>query len=538
MKRYIAFAIILSICTVLNVFLIEKTDFFNINETTSLEVTFSEEDGHITARWDKLPYPCIYKVETFSKTTGRVEGEPTYHKFLEEYTSSSEYALPSSAIPMYYQVTAYGIFGKLASPFDVIPNPNYTNPPAPVTIVHYTAENPASVKPYLVWRSVPRAVIYEVEILSAPPEKEGGVELSEKNHLFSTRRVYTNGYQADLSEYASRGTLYYRVRALDLDRKPIGVFSHSEAITIDKSLTPPDYPLINTFDKMPGTETPLYPVYQWIPMHDERLYEVELMIEPPSDVSATEPSKNREWYHTADDSFSCYDEYPRPYAGTYYWRVRAIDKSGKTIGRYSDIAVFTVPERKGGVFAAAFGDSITHGGGALSYSPFNAEYSYTTYLDFPALNLGRSGDTAHTTAMRFEDDVLPFHPRNLIIMTGSNDLRSYLTADDIIKDITTIREKCLANDIRPIFLTLMPINPANIEKAFHTPSDPDWMTKMKKINAFIREQEYYIDLEPYFYNKSHTLLNGDLSIDGLHPDIVGKMLMAEIINMNKDKFRK
>ena len=34
------------------------------------------------------------------------------------------------------------------------------------------------------------------------------------------------------------------------------------------------------------------------------------------------------------------------------------------------------------------------------------------------------------------------------------------------------------------------------------------------------------------------LLDDDLSIDGLHPDIVGKMLMAEIINMNKDKFRK
>ena len=62
MKRYIAFAIILSICTVLNVFLIEKTDFFNINETTSLEVSFSEESGHITAKWDKPPYPCIYKV--------------------------------------------------------------------------------------------------------------------------------------------------------------------------------------------------------------------------------------------------------------------------------------------------------------------------------------------------------------------------------------------------------------------------------------------------------------------------------------------
>ena len=537
MKKFIAFAIILSICTILNVFLVEKTDFFELANQKSLNVSFKEDNGTVILEWEKLPYPCLYLVETFSKTTGLIPNEETFHKFAQDITLDSKYELPSTAIPMYYQVTAFGIFGRLASPFDVISHPNYANPSSPVPIFHYDENNPASLKPYLVWHSVPRAVIFEVEILSAPPEKEGGIELSEKHHLFSTQRVYTNGYQADLTAWEDKRELYYRVRALDLDRKPIGIFSHSEKIIIDKKVVPPNYPLINTFDKMPNAITPLYPVYQWIPMNDERRYEVELMIEPPNSEQGTEQSKNREWYLIVNDSFSCYDEYPRPYAGKYYWRVRAIDQNGKTVGKYSATAQFTVPEHDNRIFAAAFGDSITHGGGALSYSPANGEYSYTTYLDFPALNLGRSGDTAHTSALRFADDVLPYHPYNLLILTGSNDLRSDTTAEEIIKDLKDIQTLCEKNDIRPIFLTLMPINPANIEKAFKTPSDQNWMQKMKKINDFIKSQAYYIDIEPYFYNKNHTLLDNEMSIDGLHPDIKGKMLMAEIVNMHKNLLR-
>lgn len=259
----------------------------------------------------------------------------------------------------------------------------------------------------------------------------------------------------------------------------------------------------------------------------------------PEEENNTRPSKNRQWAQKVTDAFSCYDEYARPYAGEYYWRVRAIDDNGNTIGTYSDTEKFTVKEKSKRIFAAAFGDSITHGGGALSFSPMDLEYSFTTYLDIPAVNIGRSGDTSHTTMLRFEKDVLYFHPYNLLILTGSNSLRAPdITSEQIIADLEAIRKKCEANDINPIFLTLMPINPENIQHAFHVETDPLWWQKLARVNGYIRGQKHYIDLEPYFYDASRTIMAPDLSIDGLHPDIRGKMLMAEIINRHLDQFRK
>ena len=95
---------------------------------------------------------------------------------------------------------------------------------------------------------------------------------------------------------------------------------------------------------------------------------------------------------------------------------------------------------------------------------------------------------------------------------------------------------CLQNDIRPIFLTLMPINPDNLQKAFHTPTDPEWHAKLKKINEYIKRREFFIDIEPYFYDARGTM-NRDFSVDGIHPDIRGKMLMGELISKHKDLFK-
>ena len=324
------------------------------------------------------------------------------------------------------------------------------------------------------------------------------------------------------------GTLYWRVRALGFHHETIGEFSEAEPIYINTDEPLPTKPLINNFDKMPHAAEPVYPVYQWIPLNGCENYEVELMVTPLSseEKNNTLPAKNRQWTQKVEG------------AGEYYWRVRAIDANGNTIGTYSDVEKFIVKEKNRRIFAASFGDSITHGGGALSFSPIDLEYSFTTYLDFPAVNIGRSGDTAHTSMLRFEKDVLYFHPYNLLILTGSNSLRAEeISAEQIISDLDAIKRKCEANDIRPIFLTLMPVNPKNIRSAFHANTDPLWQQKLAQVNAYIRSQKYYVDLEPYFYDANHTVMAPDLSVDGLHPDIRGKMLMAEIINRHRNLLR-
>jgi lysophospholipase L1-like esterase len=537
MKKFIAFSFIILGFTILCIFFTEKTDVLSLKDIP-FETTFQENQGKSTLSWKRLPYPCYYEVEVLTKNPKKSLSMPKYHLLKRDFTFRASYDVPSTALPTYYRITAYGLFGPIGKASTIIRNPIFANRPLiPTPITKYTTSQPASQMPYLIWHTVPGGVYYELELLTAPPEQENNTELSALHHLFSTRAVFTNGWQADLKPFVNTAKIYWRVRALDFLGQPVGVFSTAEEINVDPTKAAPNKPVLNSFDRMPDFEQPLYPVYNWIPLHNIVKYEVELLISPPVQENNTQPTKNRIWYMIANDSSSCYDEYPRLDVGDYYWRVRAIDDNGNTIGVYSDSQKFTVKKQPHRVDTATFGDSITHGGGALSYSPANLEYSYETFLDFPTLNLGRSGDTSEMTADRFEQDVLPFHPKNLIILCGSNSIRADTTADSIINDLKTIQRKCELNDVRPIFLTLMPINPRNIYAAFQTDTDPNWQQKIMDVNNYIREQPYFIDLEPYFYDDFGYLAT-EYATDGLHPDIKGKQLMAEIINLHQDLLRK
>lgn len=542
---FITFTCMTCLFTTVCIYFTEKTDILGL-QNLPVETKFTEKDGQMELSWTPLPYPCIYKVESFYKTTGMIENEPEYVPINSEYTTGSTYVVSTTAIPTYYKISAYGIFGKVAASHTYVENPIYAYPFKPVSVFHYTASNPASVKPFIVWHSVPDAVLYEFEILSGPPDKENNVTLSTQNHIYSTQQVFTNGMQFDLTPYLDKAPvingyrhLYWRARAMNLKKQPVGVFSDTEEIVISENVSIPNKPLLNKFDRMPNFQMPVYPVYHWIPMLGAAKYEVELMTHPPKKENNTEPTSDGAWRKAVDSSFACYDEYARPYAGDYYWRVRALDEKGETLGVYSDTDHFTVDASIQRCLVATFGDSITHGGGAVSFSPASLQYSYQSYITVPVVNLGRSGDTSATTLERFERDVLPIHPLNLIIMTGSNSLRdSGFTAESIISDLEKIRDKCEANGIRPIFLTLPPINPENILRAFRTPTDPDWHQKMSDVNAFVRKQQYYIDIENYFYDSTHTMMDPRWANDGLHPDIEGKMLIGEAISMKQSLLKK
>ena len=537
MKHYFFFTGIIFLAVLGCIFSIERMDLLNLRQ---IDVTaqVQETDGNATLLWERLPYPCYYRVDTYLKTTGTVSDESIYEHVKTEFTTSPSCPISSAPIPFYYRITAYGMFGAVTAPSSPIPTP-YFMAKSPISIYHYTKEHPASLKPFLVWHSIPNAVLYEVEILSAPPSKESGTELSPTNHLMSTRNIFTNGWQADLRAYSSYEKLYWRVRALGLEHEPIGEFSIAEPLYLDKSAEFPNRPIPNTYDQVMNFHQPIYPVYQWIPLNGVTHYEVELLTDPPAQEHGILPDPNRAWAQMITATNAIYDEYARPHAGKYYWRVRGLDTQGNTVGTWSDLSSFTVDAPpKNRLYAAALGDSITHGGGAISSSPAFLEYSYTTYLPFTCLNLGRSGDTAHTTLERFEQDVLPLHPENLLILTGSNSLRATgITAQDIIDDLDELQKKCLAHDIRPIFLTLLPLNPERISLAFHSETDLSWKWKLTAVNMWIRSQDFYIDIEPYFYDVQKQILDPRLSTDGLHPDIDGKRMMAEIINQHRDVFQ-
>ena len=527
MKNFFTFTIIaalLGFFSIFSMYIAEKTDVFQLNGRT-LEVSFSQEGDDTLMTWRPLPYPCVYKITTINRTTGLVEGSPPFHILKEEETRSANYIVPRAPIPTFYFITARGLFGEIYRSEKIYANPNFPTPPHPVSIYHYDEKNHASLMPFLVWHTVPNAVCYELEILDAPPEVEGGIALSKIHHLAYTRKIFTNGYQADLRPFKNNSEIYWRARALGLHHEPIGEFSKAEKIVFDESKPLPNCPLINNFDFMNYLSQPIYHVFDWIPLHDGVKYEVEL---------ATEPEGEAVWRMISEDVSSCYDEYGRPYAGVYYWRVRALDANNNPVGTWSNSEKFIVEDYTQGVDVAVFGDSISHGGGAVSYSPRALQYSYETFIDFPVVNVSRSGDTSRTTLERFNQDVLPLKPKNLIISTGANCLRdARISAEDVIADLAGINKLCLQNDIRPIFLTLMPINPDNLQNAFHTPTDSDWKEKLTQINDYIKRQEFFIDIEPYFYDAQGTMDYG-FSVDGIHPDVRGKMLIGELISKNKN----
>lgn len=500
-----------------------------------LEASFVANEYVLT--WPKLDYFSYYEVEVLKAPPENQDLAVPVSQRIITYRTWRNQLTVNESFPFrtYWRVSAHGLFrhplGSYSNSLNLAAVMGYSSEDfqrfKPVATVSYPQAAPGPDKPFLTWKVIPGTVYYEIEFLTAPPENPSDI-MPSKHRLFASREVFTNGYNPDLSAYPG-SFVYWRVRALDYDGKPLGVFSEAQQIFIDHNKQVPLKPLITTVFNENGAATPLFPAYSWIPITGATSYEVEILSQPPENPDGTAASVYRIWSKETT-GFDCYDDEPRNIPGVYYWRVRGLDASGNPVGVYSDIGQFTVDLKKGN-YAATFGDSITHGGGAVSYSPANWEYSFQTYLNFPVVNLGKSGDTSETLADRFDRDVLPFRPKYLIILGGTNSLRGGTPSGKVIEDLTAIRDRCLIHGIRPIFLTLPPINPEAIMRVFEEETIDGWQREFDTVNAFIRQQRYYIDLAPHMSDAERQLPDY-YAIDGLHPDIEGKKLMAQIINAN------
>ena len=288
----------------------------------------------------------------------------------------------------------------------------------------------------LTWAENPESVRYEVEIFRGIPYN---LDRNEPlaDHVYDNQRIYTNKVIIDLSKIpAGDGVLYWRVRPIDADWTGLAPFSAPMEVRSTMKRLGRDAPLPNVYRPENGSSL-LYPVYSYAGIPGAAKYEVEVTDSYPETLSGTAPSAHRVFSRVTSLS-NVYDSDPR--IGTYYWRVRGMDETGAPVGEWS------LPERvrndvESRYNVGIFGDSITQGGGHLYHSPADMAYSYVSYLDFPAVNMGRSGDTVEMMYDRFDRDVLPFHVKYLLIMGGINDLRMGTSPD---KAIEYLREKGLA----------------------------------------------------------------------------------------------
>ena len=240
----------------------------------------------------------------------------------------------------------------------------------------------------LTWQEDPESVRYEVEIFRGLPEnldRNSPVE----NHLYDNQRIYTNQVLVDLAAFPpGEAPLYWRVRPIDANWQGMGPFSSPMEVRSTMKPVSRNAPYPHVYHPGNGS-TLLYPVYSYAGNPGAASYEVEVTDRYPENPDGTAPSKYQVFSKTTTLS-NVYDDNPR--IGTFYWRVRGMDENGNPLGIWSlPEKVRTNPEEHFEV--GIFGDSITQGGGHLYHSPADMAYSYVTYLDFPAVNMGRSGDT-------------------------------------------------------------------------------------------------------------------------------------------------
>ena len=262
----------------------------------------------------------------------------------------------------------------------------------------------------------------------------------------------------------------------------------------------------------------LYPTYSWEPIPKTEFYQVQVV-----KVEAARDKIVRELFNTeAFDRVTDWTPFTEP--GEYYWQVRVVDKSHKSLSDWSKKKFFTVTAP---VKFAILGDSISHGG--ADYIPAGQlSCQWETYCDVPIKNLARSGDTTQMMLDRFDNDVLPFKPQVLLIMAGVNDIRMGADAEAVIKNLEAIRDKCLANDMTPVFCTLTSMNPEIINRKGIHLTDGDWRQEREKVNFWIMRTPYFIDVAPALTD-DFGYLRAEFTPDGLHPALRGKKIIGETI---------
>lgn len=259
---------------------------------------------------------------------------------------------------------------------------------------------------------------------------------------------------------------------------------------------------------------PVYPTYSWEPLANTEFYLVQVL---NSEGKIIRELMNSEALNRVTD-FQPFNE-----IGRYYWRVCVIDKNKKQLSEWSEQKIINVTAP---VTFAALGDSITHGG--ANFIPASQlSCQWETFCQYKIKNIGRSGDTTEMMIERFENDVLPFSPKILLIMGGVNDIRIGLTSDEVINNLKILRDKCLMNDIIPIFCTITPMN-EEIMTRRGIPFKKGWKVERKKINDWIIQDKFSINVSEWLEDENGEL-RAEMTPDGLHPDLRGKKFIGESV---------
>ena len=162
---------------------------------------------------------------------------------------------------------------------------------APVPTVHFPKQHPASAKPILTWTKVKGAVAYELELATTLPEYSEASN-PNPNAFYSTKKIYGNGFNADLPLDLANNFFYWRVRGLGMEGNPISDFSDGEKVYVDYKKEVILKPIPTSIFNQDIASVLLYPVYSWVPITGANKYEVEILDDLPNRLIGMRIAKN------------------------------------------------------------------------------------------------------------------------------------------------------------------------------------------------------------------------------------------------------
>jgi len=153
------------------------------------------------------------------------------------------------------------------------------------------------------------------------------------------------------------------------------------------------------------------------------------------------------------------------------------------------------------------GDSIT------------ARWDLDGYFGKGFINKGVESQNAEEIAARFQTDVVNLKPDIVVILAGTNDVRSEGDLVLAYDSVAAMVQMARANGIRPVVCTIPPV-------LAHLSSTQAYNLMLTSDSALQVNCDYYRALT----DANGTPIAGALNDDGVHPSILGYVRMAAEIN--------
>ncbi len=213
------------------------------------------------------------------------------------------------------------------------------------------------------------------------------------------------------------------------------------------------------------------------------------------------------------------------FAGLDQYRARRIavftDDYGQ-LSRYREANASLAAPAAGEKRVVFFGDSITDIWKLADYFPGK-----------PYVNRGIGGQTTPQMLVRFRQDVIDLHPKEVVILAGTNDIAGNtgpMRNEDIEANLASMTELARLHGIRVVLSSLLPVHNYTEKSKDFFAQRP--MARILELNTWLKgycakNHIVYLDYFSALVDDK-GMMKKELADDGLHPNDAGFKIMAPL----------